>query len=70
MTANSAPTAPGRPVAGRAPIRPDNRAPIAVASRRVNSDTDSDSVGYPRSSEKRWIIEISTNMNPSPIEAK
>ena len=48
----------------------DHRAPSAVASNSVNSDTDSDSVGYPSSNEKRWIIEISTTMKPSPSAAK
>ncbi len=36
----------------------------------MNSDTDNDSVGYPSSNEKRWIIEISITMNPSPRAAK
>ena len=48
----------------------DHRAPSAVAIRSVNSETESESVGYPSNSEKRWIIEISTTMNPNPSAAK
>ena len=49
---------------------PDSRAPTAVAMSSVNSDTDSDRVGKPSSSAKRWIIEISMSMKPSPSDGE
>ena len=41
----SAATAAGNPFEGCAPIRPEKRAPTAVARSSVNSETDNDSVG-------------------------